>query len=220
MLSDLHEALNHQTVANFHSLHSNYCILEIKMDIPGDVVTEEEYIVEKILDKKYDEIDGTIKYFLKWKGYPDSENTWEPIGNLDCDELIEEFERNRNKANKGKKKRRKIIEPEPDDESDKRDEENIQPNESSAPSNSTNSSTPAASAVTNNSDRVPKEILGVTNVGGALKFLMKWDNRETATFILAKEANIMFPQLVIDYYEAHIKLCDPGTETRKRKHAP
>lgn len=51
------------------------------------------YKVEKIVGK--DVIDGEIHYQVKWLGYPSSENTWEPIENLQgCQELIREFERN------------------------------------------------------------------------------------------------------------------------------
>lgn len=30
---------------------------------------------------------------IKYKGYPDSENTWEPTENLNCTRLIRKFER-------------------------------------------------------------------------------------------------------------------------------
>jgi 3-dehydroquinate dehydratase len=39
---------------------------------------EDLFIVEEILDKKYDEEEGIFTYLVKWEGFPPSENTWEP----------------------------------------------------------------------------------------------------------------------------------------------
>ena len=53
-------------------------------------VVEPVYSVERIIKKKIDQ--GKVFYYLKWFGYPESDNTWEPEENLDCPDLIGKFE--------------------------------------------------------------------------------------------------------------------------------
>ena len=51
---------------------------------------EEDYEVEKIVDKRT--CDERVAYNLKRKGYNEDHNIWEPVENLDCPDLIAEFQ--------------------------------------------------------------------------------------------------------------------------------
>ncbi|XP_043653766.1 heterochromatin protein 1 [Drosophila teissieri] len=50
----------------------------------------EEYIVEKILDRRH--YMGQVQYLVKWLDYADEDNTWESDIDLDCHSLIKSFE--------------------------------------------------------------------------------------------------------------------------------
>merc|ERR1712209_351956 len=53
---------------------------------------EVEYEVETVVSKR-DTDEGKVEYLVKWKGYDASDNTWEPVENLESSqELIDEFE--------------------------------------------------------------------------------------------------------------------------------
>ena len=58
---------------------------------PPELVDEKlEYEAKKVLDSRL--YHGKLQYLVKWKGYPNEENTWEPEVNLEhSPDLIEEF---------------------------------------------------------------------------------------------------------------------------------
>lgn len=54
----------------------------------SEVEEEDEFEVEEILERRGQ------RYLIKWKGYPHSENTWEPIQNLgNCQMILRQFRR-------------------------------------------------------------------------------------------------------------------------------
>ncbi|KAK6215004.1 hypothetical protein QIS74_08023 [Colletotrichum tabaci] len=64
--------------------------------------TDEEYVVEKIIDSSIDPATKEQMYMVKWKGYAAKDNTWEPKKNLGkCGAMIKTFNNSQNA--KGKK---------------------------------------------------------------------------------------------------------------------
>ena len=53
----------------------------------------EFFPVEAIRDKRRNIYTGKDEYYIKWEGWAEKDNTWEPISNIvGCDEMIESFE--------------------------------------------------------------------------------------------------------------------------------
>jgi hypothetical protein len=60
---------------------------------PSELVDgEEEYQVEHIMGhRKTGRMKG-LQYLVKWLGYPDSNNTWEPVAQIHAPDLIKQYQ--------------------------------------------------------------------------------------------------------------------------------
>lgn len=80
-----------------------------KKDVPSQSYSsdsEEIYEVEEIVDHRKKK--GKLQYFLKWVGYPSSDNTWEFEEDLNCPDLVKEYWQKKGNA-KVKKSELKIF---------------------------------------------------------------------------------------------------------------
>src|SRR6202000_2685884 len=91
------------------TLHGNYWLINhlgkrLKHSYPVsklkisqvESTSEDSYVVEKVLDHR--KIGNKIQYLVKWQGYPDEDNTWEPESHFETIECIEEYWANKNRA--------------------------------------------------------------------------------------------------------------------------
>lgn len=53
------------------------------------------FTVEAIRDIRSNPTTGMKEWLVKWKNYPETENTWEPTANLNCPDIVDEFETRR-----------------------------------------------------------------------------------------------------------------------------
>ncbi|CAF1545107.1 unnamed protein product [Adineta ricciae] len=143
---------------------------------------EAEFIVEKILDRKV--VNGEVYYFLKWKGFGDTENTWEPEMNLDCPELIADYH----------KRSKKSLESSELPDSNKRAPQD-------AATNDPMKKVKRANDFGYGRGLEIEKILGATDVYGELMFLIKWQATEKPELVPARIANVRSPQQVIRFYE-------------------
>ncbi|RVE62590.1 hypothetical protein OJAV_G00158510 [Oryzias javanicus] len=159
----------------------------------------QEFAVEKIIRRRV--FNGRVEYFLKWKGFTDAENTWEPEDNLDCPELIEEFLRNAHLSEEEEQSEQTVVPKE-----EMAEQETEISNELASASHGDGyvlrSDDEQSDAPTDLSNYLePECIIGSTDRKGELMFLVKWKNSEDVALLPAREASTRCPQVVIDFYE-------------------
>jgi len=182
---------------------------------------EQVYQVEDILKKRVRK--GTVQYLLKWKGYGDEDNSWEPIENVGA-ELILQFEKQQREQNfkKNKPKDDEMVMP-PSSRSEKR----VARRPSRSPSVSQKRSTRGGRLDDKNAkikkmggetSVKPKRrasvgpepemeadctIMSMTEQEGELTFLIKWKDGDS-DLVPASTAKEKWPQAVIAFYEERI----------------
>ncbi|XP_047672981.1 chromobox protein homolog 1b isoform X1 [Tachysurus fulvidraco] len=173
---------------------------------------EEEYVVEKVLDRRI--VKGRIEYLLKWKGFSDDDNTWEPEENLDCPDLIAEYLQSQRSANESGGKRRADADGDGKESQPKKRKDEPEKLRGFA------------------RGLDPERIIGATDSSGELMFLMKWcvwswmpglkllhlrKNSDEADLVPAKEANVKCPQVVISFYEERLTWHSYPTDEEEKK---
>ncbi|NXB65324.1 CBX1 protein, partial [Struthidea cinerea] len=141
---------------------------------------EEEYVVEKVLDRRV--VKGKVEYLLKWKGFSDEDNTWEPEENLDCPDLIAEFLQSQKTAHESEKSEGSKRKAESDTE---------EKGEESKPKKKKEEVRPGWNP-------------GSASGAGRSREKPSRKSSDEADLVPAKEANIKCPQVVISFYEERL----------------
>merc|ERR1712129_374055 len=146
-----------------------------------DIMSDEEYEVEKILDKRAEK-GGYTEYLVKWRNYE------EPVDNLgDAEKAIKAFEKDleaKNITMNAKNHKRK-----------------------SGPNSAVQN--PAKLQKIETKERAKgfsrglaaEKIIGIRKEPEKIFFLIKWKGTEETDFVNAKEAKLKIPQVVIEFYE-------------------
>ncbi|CAM2709732.1 unnamed protein product [Rotaria socialis] len=167
-------------------------------------VDAEEFIVERIVTHRFR--NGRKEYLLAWKGYPEEENTW-PEQNLDCPDLIEEYE------NRMLQKSRFIQEPSTSlkrkpslDQAPVPNKRGRPPNDSLAHRSYSKQQTSIRTEESSAFDRSleAEKILGATDTTGELMLLVQWKGTAEADLVPARICNLKCPQVVIRFYEERL----------------
>ncbi|KAG7252798.1 hypothetical protein CRUP_021036 [Coryphaenoides rupestris] len=169
----------------------------VKQRKPEETAIVQEFLVEKIIRRRV--FNGRVEYFLKWKGFTDAENTWEPQDNLDCPELIEEFLRNMHLSDKEEEPPQDIVLKEElsEQEAEICQQQVYREQSDCVAETQKRDMTPTGPEAYPE----PECIIGSTDQHGELMFLIKWKNSSDVALLPAREASTKCPQAVVDFYE-------------------
>uniref|UniRef100_A0A1Q3EZK3 Putative heterochromatin protein 1 n=1 Tax=Culex tarsalis TaxID=7177 RepID=A0A1Q3EZK3_CULTA len=178
--------------------------------------SEPEYVVERVVAKRNRR--GKIQYQIKWKGCDDSENTWEPEENLNCQDLLEQFAREEAEKRTSRRGKRSSADSNSNLDRSREDVEKTSAKRQSLPRTSKSlvpAETPSPpvppparlrAKAKNGFEKghVAEKLEGVTEEDGELLFLVRWKGVDEVELISSKIVRQHVPELVIDFYETRI----------------
>ncbi|XP_036394804.1 chromobox protein homolog 3b [Megalops cyprinoides] len=173
----------------------------VKQRKTEETTVVQEFVVEKIIHRRV--TDGKVEYYLKWKGFTDADNTWEPEDNLDCPELIEEFLKTFSipGESEGEDLQTPGLQGHPEDPTEVNTEYEL----SQCERRGIEVRDPGEHEPMNPAGFIsqlePERIIGSTDKQGELMFLVKWKGTEEVALLSAREASARCPQVVIAFYE-------------------
>lgn len=152
---------------------------------------DKEYEVEKIVGEK---LEYGARYFLvKWKGWPEGDNSWESEKSVDCYELIEKFRDSCRAANKNK--RTANAAPKASKAKKARKSQNVDENDSENGQN--------------DDSEKEWEVEKVVNVrkgkGGKKEFLIRWKGCKATEDTWEPEDGINCPNLIAAFLKKNKK---------------
>ncbi|ODM99036.1 Chromobox protein 1 [Orchesella cincta] len=155
-------------------------------------LSEGQFEVEKVVKRRIG-AGGGYEYYLKWKGFGEEDNTWEPEKNLTPD-LIAQF--NKQEAEKAKAKNKKTD-----------------PKWNGSESDGEPPEVPGFAR-----GLVADEIIGTTQRNGENFYLIKWttDPVNEPELVPASVANVQCPQVVIAFYEMNLCWAPLGTSSGEK----
>ncbi|CAG7819494.1 unnamed protein product [Allacma fusca] len=161
----------------------------------GKKTKAQTYQVERIVDKRI--FKGKVEYLVKWSGYPESDNTWEPRSNFVSMELINHFEAQR-------------VVPACDKNQTVFNEADFE-SMSGSPDSSHGGDSFSGTSDSDNTLLFPKAITFVHRDPKTEKlfYTLEYNNCNQQAHLESSLAQEKYPQLVIEYLASRIKWISP-----------
>jgi len=165
-------------------------------------IEEEVYTVERIVKKRIK--NGIEQYLLKWEGYTAEECTWENIHDMNCPDLISEFEQQEYQKRQVEKRKKE----------DKTNKRQLIRKEGTKEKRAKGDDYFKTDGIGFEVGDKCEDILGARMFSDELYLYCSWEGKKPCSFVPARIANVKIPQQVIAFYESKLRF-EPMKEDKE-----